>query len=466
MGKKKPEIMQKFSAQFIDGAEQNGCPRDVAQEVWDNIVKFGGYGFNKSHSAAYALITYQTAYLKANHRVEFIAGNMSCEMGDSDKVKEFIDDCKRSRIGILPPDIRYSGWEFEPEETVDESGEAGFHSIRFGFGAVKGTGRKAIDALLVARDELLAEGEEIDLHSLASRVDPSEVARTTWEAVIKAGSFDFTGHNRGAVLRALDRALADAQAAAADRKAGQSSFFDAFGEGESEAPDATETALSGIDDRDAFDTAETLAVEHEVLGYYLTGHPLEERAGLVALLSSNRTDQLAGIGEGEVRIAGLVTGFAELLVKSGRMAGRKMARFRLEDLNGRVGVTVFPRTYEECKELLEDGAVVLVRGKLEQGTDEPAVLLDEVYDLRTALQHFRGGLLVNVNPADGAQLEGLRETVRQHGGDRPLFLQVEGTDGRLRRVRAGKQLGVTISEDLATQLCELLGTDRVGLVRV
>ena len=137
MGKKKPELMKKFSAQFIEGAVSNGCDRGVAQETWDNIIKFGGYGFNKSHSAAYALITYQTAYLKANFRTAFLAANMSCEMGDSDKVKDFIDDCRKSRVEILPPSIRHSGWEFEPD------GEA---AIRFGFGAIKGTGQKAMEA--------------------------------------------------------------------------------------------------------------------------------------------------------------------------------------------------------------------------------------------------------------------------------------------------------------------------------
>jgi DNA polymerase-3 subunit alpha len=136
MGKKKPEIMQKFSAQFIEGAVANGCVEDVARNTWDNIIKFGGYGFNKSHSAAYALITYQTAYLKAHHRTDFLAANFSCEMSDSNKIKDFIDDSKRSEISILMPSATESEWEFRPTTTSD-GGEA----IRFGIGAVKGTGR-------------------------------------------------------------------------------------------------------------------------------------------------------------------------------------------------------------------------------------------------------------------------------------------------------------------------------------
>ncbi|MHC4893136.1 MAG: helix-hairpin-helix domain-containing protein, partial [Planctomycetota bacterium] len=144
MGKKKPEIMQKFSAQFLDGAEKNGCDRDVAQEIWDNIVKFGGYGFNKSHSTAYAMITYQTAFLKANFRTAFLAANMSCEMQDSDKIKAFLGDCRKSDVEVRPPDSRSSTWEFEPEDV----------GIRFGIGAIKGTGARAIEHIVNARDGL------------------------------------------------------------------------------------------------------------------------------------------------------------------------------------------------------------------------------------------------------------------------------------------------------------------------
>ena len=465
MGKKKPEIMQKFSAQFLDGAVANGCPREIAQETWDNIVKFGGYGFNKSHSAAYALITYQTAFLKANFRTAFLAANMSCEMGDSDKVKEFLEDCRRSDIAVLPPDIEHSDWEFEPERS--EADDA--WQIRFGFGAVKGTGKKAIESLVGARTKLRQDSKALSLHALCCEAGPSTIGRTAWEAVIKAGSFDSGGHNRGAVLSALDRAMKEGADAAADRLSGQGSFFEVFGEAES-GTDTGEMEV-GIDDSKALNPSETLALEHEALGFYISGHPLEELAGLVSLLSSCRSTQVGEFaGELDTRMAGLITGFAEATVRSGRMAGRKMVRFRLEDLHGRVPVTVFPRTWEELKGAdgvkLEEGAVILVRGKVEEGRDEPAMILEEAWDLQAALEQFTGGLQIQLLPEDQGQLAALKEIVRKHQGKRPLYLQVTGSDGHTRRVKAARDMSIAISEQLTRELGELLGRDRVGLVRV
>ncbi len=459
MGKKKPEIMQKFSAQFLDGAESNGCARDVAQEVWDNIIKFGGYGFNKSHSAAYALITYQTAFLKANYRTAFMAANFSCEMGDSDKVKDFIDDCKRCGIEITHPSITHSSWEFRPE---------GPGVIRFGIGAVKGTGRKAVEAIEAGRDKLIEEGKPINLHALCKQVDPAEAGKIAWEAIVKAGAFDETGHNRGAVLASVDTAMKDGSDAAADRRSGQVSMLDVFGGGDDSGGDAEAAAADdGIDDSKAWSKPDTLAAEFEVLGFYLTGHPLEEKAGLVSLLSSSPIPRLVDAEGGtEVRLAGLVLQKAELIVKSGRMAGQKMCRFRFEDLHGSINVTVFPRTYEEAKEFIEDGAVLVIRAKLEDGGDEPALILEEAFPIHRALASFRGGLSITLGHEDEGLLERLAGLLSDNKGDRPVFFQVTGRDGHTRRIRAGNKYNAAISDVLANELDALLGPGRVGLVRV
>ena len=456
MGKKKPEIMQKFAEKFVSGAVRNACAQDAARSVWDNIVKFGGYGFNKSHSTAYALITYQTAWLKANHRTAFLAANLSCEMSDSDKVKDFVDDARRAGIRVLPPSISSSGWEFEP-------GHEG--SIRFGFGAIKGTGEKAIQSLLAARARLSGRAEPPTLHALAAEVDPAEVGRGNWEALIKAGSFDEGGHNRGAVMHALDGAIADGSRLAADRRAGQRNLF-AAAFGEPEPSRAAAAAGDGIDDARAWCNADTLRAEWEVLGFYLSGHPLEERAGVMSLLSSVRTSELAKLtGGGEVMIAGLVLHKSEMVVKSGRHAGRKMARFRLEDLHGSVGVTCFPRTYEECRERIVDGGILVCRAKLEEGAEEPALMLEEALTVEEALARFQGSILVQLAPGDSERLPALRETIARHRGKSPLYLQVEGLDGRTRRLRAGSDWGVRISEQFALEVDSLLGRGRVRLAR-
>ncbi|MEX1026357.1 MAG: DNA polymerase III subunit alpha [Planctomycetota bacterium] len=453
MGKKKPEIMAQFSEQFLVGAESNGCARGVAAEVWDNIVKFGGYGFNKSHSTAYALITWRTAYLKAHHRVEFYAGNMSCEMSSSDKIKDFVDDAKRSGIDILPVDIERSEWEFLPENGA----------VRFGFGAIKGTGQKAVEALQAGRERVRAEGLPLTLHNLAKEVDPHALPRTAWEAIIKAGAFDSGGHNRGAVLAALDTAMTEGNAAASDRKTGQSSLFASF---EAAAPE--QDRGDGIDDSKALDAADTLRLEHEVLGFYLSGHPLEERAGLFGILSTTNTRALQALpGGAEITLGGLVVGLKEITTR----AGKKMARFRLEDLDGGVAVTVFPRTWAQVKdEVLLDDSVVIVKGKLEerddQGQSEIGVLLDEVVPLEAAMESFGGAFVVNLLPADHDRVADVAQIVQRFRGANRLFLEIEGVDGGRRRVRANERHGVRICAELIGELEAVLGPSRVALARM
>jgi DNA polymerase-3 subunit alpha len=445
--------MEQFAARFLEGATRNGCAQGIARETWDNILKFGGYGFNKSHSTAYAVLTYQTAYLKANHRGAFLAANLSCEMSDSDKVKAFVDDARKAQIAVLPPAIGSSAWEFALE------GEA----LRFGFGAIKGTGEKALQALLAARERVRAKGAPLELHELCAEIDPHEVGKTNLEALIKAGSFDASGHNRGAVLAALESALVEAARASADRKSGQKGLFEAAAE--PAAPGGRRS--DGIDDARAWSKQETLRAEYEVLGFYLSGHPLEERAGLLSLLSNVRMDELAQQPPGsEVTLAGLILGLSELVVKTGKMQGKKMARFRLEDLRGSVGVTCFPRTYEEQRAKIEEGAIVVCRGKLEEGSEEPALLLEEVLSVEEAIARFQGGIVLAVEEADTHLLEQLQQTIARHRGGRPVFLSVRGADGRVRRIKAGNEWNVSISEPFAREVDALLGRGRVRLARV
>ena len=455
MGKKKPEIMQKFSEQFLAGARKNGARDDVAREIWDHMVKFGGYGFNKSHSTAYAVITYQTAFLKANHRAAFLAANLSCEMSDSDKVRDFLDDAKRAGIAVRSPDIERSAWEFETED----------NAIRYGFGAIKGTGEKAIEAICAARARLRERQAPIRLHDLAGELGPAEVGRGNWEALVKAGCFDPSGHDRGAVMAALDGALSDGARRAADRRAGQASLF---GDATVASPDPAESlGGDGIDDTKAWTRPDALRAEFEVLGFYLTGHPLEERAGLMSLLSSTKIRDLPALpGGAEVTLAGLVLGKSEAIVKTGKLAGKRMARFRLEDLSGHVGVTCFPRTWEECGARIEDGAVLVCRARLEEGSEEPALLLEEAYSVDDALARFAGCVVVRLGTEDAHLLPGLRAAVERHRGKSPLYLQVTGEDGRSRRIRAGGDLSIEISERFAREIDGLLGRGRLRLARI
>ena len=450
MGKKKPEIMEKFSEDFIHGAVENQCDEGVAREIWTNIVKFGGYGFNKSHSTAYALISYQTAYLKAHFRTCFLAANLSCEMQDSGKLKKLLDDARRSKIETLGPHLMRSAWHFTPEDG----------KIRFGLGGIKGTGQKAIENLIETRATL---GEELpSFHRLVEAVDPSLVNRSTWEALIKAGSFDYTGHDRGSLVHALDAALADASRAAADRKAGQGALFGADPEPEQAAES------SAVDKRCAWEERARLTAEHEVLGFYLSGHPLESKEGLFRMLSSCSTEDLPNREPGAaVVLAGLLVKVNQKVTKK----GHKMADFRLEDLDGGVDGTVFPRTFEKYADSLVEDTIVIVRGKLEErttGDESPAevrILLDEVLTIEDALKRFEGSLVIRLDPTDAMLLPRLKSIVDQHVGERPLYLEVKEKGGSTRRVRAATENRVQISADLAMEIDELLGKGRTHLAR-
>jgi len=449
MGKKKPEIMEKFSAQFVAGSVKNDCDEHIAQQIWDNILKFGGYGFNKSHSAAYAILSYQTAWMKAHYRCEFLAANMSCEMSDSDKIKALIDDARSAGIEVLPPDLRHSMWGFVPEE----------EAIRYGLGAIKGTGQQAVENLIRSRTELTKEGKELGLFEMTNRTDPKEIGKIAWDAIIKAGGFDFTELNRGCVHAALEGALVDGAKAAADRRSGQANLFGALEEEEGSEANKM-SATEGVWSRQ-----ELLDNEFSVLGHYLSGHPLEKRAGLLSLLSNATSRTSAERPGAEVTLAGMIRELEERVVQNGKNAGKKWAKFRLEDLLGNVSVACFPRTYAECRDDLADGEIVIVRGKMEEDADDPNLLLDEVMTLEDALQRFEGGLVVPVTPEDTALLPDLQEIFLRHPGRQSVYLQVRGDDGTTRRIRAGSQCRISISEPFAQEIDALLGKGRVSLTR-
>jgi DNA polymerase-3 subunit alpha len=289
--------------------------------------------------------------------------------------------------------------------------------------------------------------------------------RTCWEALIKAGCFDAAGVNRGTLLGGLDGAMNEAVRAAQDRRSGQGSLFGAFDP--AGTPEAPRAALAdALPESGAFSRSETLKAEREVLGFYLTGHPLEERAGLFSMLSTVKTPEIASRPAGaQVTLAGLIVGLAESVVKSGTYAGRKMARFRLEDLEGGVQVVVFPRTFEELRGKLADDTVVVVQGKVEE-REEPGLILEQILSIEEALQRFEGGLVVHIEPEDQELLPRLKQTLLQHKGQRPVYLTVRGSDGNLRRVRAGGDLRVAINTELTEEVDRLLGRGRAKLARL
>jgi DNA polymerase-3 subunit alpha len=318
MGKKKPAEMAKQKEKFMEGAAANGVDKNKAGEVFDLVAPFAGYGFNKSHSAAYAMITYQTAYLKAHYPVEFMAALLTSEAENTDKVVRYISECRDMGIEVLPPDVNQSDRQF----TVAGTG------IRFGLAAVKNVGESAIESVIAIRGE---GGPFASLSDFCRRVDLRKVNRRVIEGLIKCGAFDGAGARRSQLMEGLDAAMESAQAIQRDRAHGQTNLFGTLDP--VEGPD--------LPDVEEWPENELLALEKESLGFYITGHPLAGVAKDLERLTTGSGD-LPHVTDGkDVRVGGLVTALKNHRSKK----GEAMAFATVEDLQGFVEVVVFPNVY-------------------------------------------------------------------------------------------------------------------------
>lgn len=362
MGKKVAEVMVEQKNKFMDGAKAKKFNPKKSEKIFDLMAHFAGYGFNKSHSAAYAMIAYQTAYLKAHYPVEFMAALLSMNMGDTDKVIRYMNECKDMGIKVLPPDINESNIEF----TV--TGE----TIRFGLAAVKGVGEAAIESIIEARsrkedDESGAEvelklGETnpfLHLADMLSRVDSRKVNKKVVENLVKCGAFDFTDRHRAETFASIPRALEFAQNAQKDKQSGQGSIFDMLGAGDSGA----KSAEMEYEKEEPWDKKLALSFEKETLGFYISSHPLMEHKTELDLYADSNSESLKDRKTGStVTIGGVVGDLKETMTKR----GSRMGFVRLEDLHGSVELVIFSDVYSDAVDYLKSDDPILVTGKLEK----------------------------------------------------------------------------------------------------
>jgi len=343
MRKKKHEAMGKLREEFIEGAKANRAPRAVADDIFDRMAVFAGYGFNKAHSACYALNAYQTAYLKANYPAEFMAAQLTSVGDNKDKVAAYIEECRRMGITVLPPDINESGESF----TVPGN------TIRFGLAAIKHVGKAAVECIIHAREQ---GGRFADFFDLCARVDPTAVNRTAVEALAKAGALDCLPGHRRQLLQAAADALEAAHRTHRDRQAGQASLFAE----DSEAQAAGRWSLPEVD---KFSQEELLALEKEYLGVFVSDHPLSRVADKLAQHATARACDLGELEEGsDITVAGLVNSCRRYTART----GRPMMFLALEDMTGSIEITVFPDAYERRGGELASGSIAVVRGKVER----------------------------------------------------------------------------------------------------
>jgi DNA polymerase-3 subunit alpha len=422
MGKKNAEVMAAQMEQFLRGCAARGVPERKARKIWDAMEQFAGYGFNKSHSAAYAWLAYQTAYLKANFPAFFMAALLTSERANTDKMVQYIGECREMGIRVLPPDVNESDMYFTVvrADRRQEPGAAPASAedhVRFGLSAIKNVGEGAVEAVLAARRE---GGPMRSLHDFCDRVDLRAVNRRVVESFVKSGCFDSIDPRRSALFAAIDRATEAGQRQQRDRDAGQSSLFGLLGGSEEKA----EPAKERVPDAPPWSEAERLGFEKESLGFFISGHPLERFRAELAQWTTATTGTLGQPSSpGEVSIGGIVS--ALRLIKTKK--GDRMASFVLEDLEGSVETLVFPETYKKTAGRLADDLVVIVKAKAEVLDDGRARLLaSDVMPLEQAkLAEARYVTIrVPVPVWDRGKGERLREILGAHRGDCPVTLEL------------------------------------------
>ena len=361
MGKKSATEMALQRERFIKGATERGFPPKKIAKIFELMEQFAGYGFNKSHSAAYAYLAYVTAYLKAHYPVEFISALLTSESGNTDKIVKYINECREMGIDVLPPDVNQSDWHFTP------AGSA----IRFGLGAVKNVGQGAIETVVAARSE---GGPYTSIYNFCERVNLACINRRAMESLIKAGAFDSLGGNRAQLSEALDRAMESGARASRDREMGQHGLFGMFAEEEK-----TEQPLAPLPD---WTSEQKLAGEKEMLGIYVSGHPLDRFKDKVSDLAKHTTDKLDDLQKGyTVELCGILTN----IVRKTNREGKYWAALKVDDGHGTADAMVFANRYEELlPELKEDAAVFIRASVLPEEGAQPKLSIQEMVKLEDA----------------------------------------------------------------------------------
>ena len=406
MGKKIVEIMARHRQRFVEGAVANKIAEKKAKKLFDLIEKFGGYGFNKSHSAAYALIAYQTAFLKAHFPVEIMAALLTSEMHSTDGVVKFIAECRHHDIPILPPDINKSDIEF----TVDGS------RIRFGLVAVKNVGESAIESIIASRTDQLLES----LFDFCERVDLKRVNKRVIESLIKCGAFDSTGAKRSQMTAALESALEYGQRVQKERTDPQMGLFD-MGDNQ---PSINAPALPEIGE---WDGKQLLTFEKESLGFYLSGHPLTRYEEVLDKFTNANAISIKELKDGGVvRIGGLVRSTKNIKTKKGDL----MAFVTIEDMHGSVEVIVFSRVFSDVRDLLVEDRPVLVQGQVQKDEKSVKILADAVIPIGKAEETWAASVHFNleISCTDRDRLENLHDILKRHPGLCPAFIHLRNPD--------------------------------------
>ncbi|AEH45882.1 DNA polymerase III, alpha subunit [Thermodesulfatator indicus DSM 15286] len=437
MGKKKPEVMAAQKERFIKGATERGIPKDKAEYIFDLMEKFAGYGFNKSHSAAYALVAYQTAYLKAHYPICYMTALLSYEMGNTDQIVKYVSVCKHMGIEVLPPDINESEVGFSIKD----------EKVRFGLGAVKNVGEGAIEEIIKARQE----GPFKSFEDFCLRVDLKKVNRRVMEALIKAGAFDSLGYSRAALFDVLPEMIDWAQARKRAKEQGQKSIFDfASTNGEKD-----NTQTFEIPNKEEWPINVKLKYEREALGFYFSGHPLEPYREWLSLLTPYTVSSLIKLkSPTKVGVGGAIS---EAKVKNTRR-GDRMAILKIEDGYETIEVIVFPDLLRDCEELIEEKGLVFVLGRFEKDDRGAKIVAEKLVPLNKAQEVVSGrmALVLNGEETDISQLKAIYDILKETQGRLPVDIKLKFSEGEV-LVDLNGSFKLDPRPELARTLKDILG---------
>ncbi|MGA2232432.1 MAG: OB-fold nucleic acid binding domain-containing protein, partial [Tepidisphaeraceae bacterium] len=471
ISKKTTDVIAKYKPNFIEGAVAKGVSREQAQELFELILKFGGYGFNKSHSTRYAIVAFQTAYMKTYHPLDYMAALRTYEMGDTTKVVDYIDECKRlampdGKIGIkvLPPDVNTSDKDFTPIYVTEAAGkrkrEEKTGVIRFGLMAVKGVGQKAVEAIIAQRQ---ARGVYPSLYDFCDRVDLHQVTKSTIDSLVKCGAFSSMKANRQQLLNVLEKAVEMGHQAQEDRRLGQMNMF---GSGDA---DTTRITL-GVPDAEEMPKAQLLKYEKDFLGFYITSHPLAEKQADIDRYTTASSREVGALAEGtEVTVGAMISQVRKRVTKNGRSAGQQMAILTLEDLEGQIDATIFAESLAEILKRSPDSltaeSIVFVKGKVDKRREKPGLLVNDVIPLDDAAARLTTAVKLDLSrtPRDPEIVGRIKPVLAKHRGGAEVWLQLNSDAGRNVVMQLGRNWYVRPAAEMVAELETVLGGGAVQL---
>ncbi len=438
MGKKKAEEMAAQGKRFMEGAKERKIPPAKAEKIFALIDKFAGYGFNKSHSAAYALVSYQTAYLKAHFPLQFFGALITSDMDNTDKVIRYIHDCRETNVEVRPPDINESSWSFSVSQG----------KLLFGLGAIKNVGSAAIEAIIKVRE---TEGRFNSLQDFCERVDLRVANKRVIESLIKSGACDSLGDRRAFMIKRLQETMEKAQAKQRDILLGQSSMFDTFDEDEGDA--------DPLESQEQLSDEDRLRFEKETIGFYVSGHPLDKYEKEIHWFADAASATVSDHKNQTVHMIGLP---AKVSVKTTKR-GEKMGIVVLEDLQGSIEIILWPEIFSTVETLLSDDAPIWICGKVDAEGNTPKVIVDQICSLDDVKKNWKGTVHINIRTPglEKSTMLEVRDVLANNNGTNSVEIHFLFPDNREKIVTVGQHLRVSPTDEVVSQIEKILGEDAI-----